>query len=506
RAAAQPRPVGRARYAHPLLPAVGHQRRGGRTALDLDVQPGLRADQQLPGALRHPGAGLDLDRGVGAAGADRRQPVGRRELDADLPRGSARRAGRAVRGGLARRGRASAQVLPHHAADDLADPLLHPDHRHHLLVPGLPERLHPDQRWAEQRDADDGALRLPEGVPGVPDGLRLGGRLGVVHDHPALHAAGLPLVQRVGVLRGRSAADGAGDVSAAVVVGSQAEKRARARAKLLRRAPLEVLWAVAAFGGAVLFVVPFAWMLSTSLKEEAQAFVFPPIWIPDPVKWSTYLDVFTIQPTGLFLRNTVIVAGLAVLGDVLSSSLVAFGFARLRFRGRDKLFILLLATLMLPQHVTLIPHYILFRLLGWVNTWLPLIVPYWFSTPLAVFLLRQFFLTISYEVDDAARIDGAGFLDLFWRIALPLAKPAIGVVAMMAIVTRWNEFTEPLIYLSTKDQFTISVGLRAFQTEQNFLHVPVLMASSTVAVLPLIVLFFAGQRFFVQGISLSGMR
>jgi len=295
-------------------------------------------------------------------------------------------------------------------------------------------------------------------------------------------------------------------VSAAVVVGSQAEERARARAKLLRRAPLEVLWAVAAFGGAVLFVVPFAWMLSTSLKEEAQAFVFPPIWIPDPVKWSTYLDVFTIQPTGLFLRNTVIVAGLAVLGDVLSSSLVAFGFARLRFRGRDKLFILLLATLMLPQHVTLIPHYILFRLLGWVNTWLPLIVPYWFSTPLAVFLLRQFFLTISYEVDDAARIDGAGFLDLFWRIALPLAKPAIGVVAMMAIVTRWNEFTEPLIYLSTKDQFTISVGLRAFQTEQNFLHVPVLMASSTVAVLPLIVLFFAGQRFFVQGISLSGMR
>jgi multiple sugar transport system permease protein len=276
--------------------------------------------------------------------------------------------------------------------------------------------------------------------------------------------------------------------------------------RLMRRLPAEVAWTIVAFGGAILFVAPFAWMLSTSLKTEVQAFVFPPLWIPEPVLWANYAEVFTIQPTGLFLRNTVIVACLAVLGDLVSSTMVAFGFARLRFRGRDKLFILLLATLMLPQHVTLIPHYILFRYLGMVNSWWPLILPYWFATPLSVFLLRQFFMTISFEVDDAARIDGAGFLDLYWRIGLPLAKPAIGVVAMMAIVTRWNEFTEPLIYLSTKDQFTISVGLRAFQTEQNFLHVPLLMASSVVAVLPLIVLFFIGQRFFVQGISLSGMR
>jgi ABC-type glycerol-3-phosphate transport system permease component len=297
-------------------------------------------------------------------------------------------------------------------------------------------------------------------------------------------------------------------VSASVVVQrSQAtEARARARAKFLRLLPFEVAWAIVAFGGAIMFVVPFAWMLSTSLKGEAQIFVFPPIWIPDPIKWENYPQVFTIQPTALFLRNTVIVAGLAVLGDLISSSLVAFGFARLRFRGRDKLFILLLATLMLPQHVTLIPHYILFRYLGWINSWAPLIVPYWFATPLAVFLLRQFLMTISYEIDDAARIDGAGFFDLYWRIAMPLAKPAIGVIAMMAIVTRWNEFTEPLIYLSTKDQFTISVGLRAFQTEQNFYYVHLLMASSTIAVLPLIALFFVGQKFFVQGISLSGMR
>lgn len=294
--------------------------------------------------------------------------------------------------------------------------------------------------------------------------------------------------------------------ASALVPHVAAQARARARARALRALPFELLWAVAAFGGAVLFVIPFAWMLSTSLKVEAQAFVFPPVWIPDPIKWDTYLEAFAIQPTGLFLRNTVVVAGLAVLGGVVSSSLVAFGFARMRFRGRDKLFMLLLATLMLPQHVTIIPHYILFRYLGWINTWLPLIVPYWFATPLAVFLLRQFLMTISYEIDDAARIDGAGFFDLYWRVAMPLAKPALGVVAMMAIVSHWNEFTEPLIYLSTKDQFTISVGLRAFQTEQNFLHVPLLMASSTIAVLPLIVLFFVGQRFFVQGISLSGMR
>ena len=284
------------------------------------------------------------------------------------------------------------------------------------------------------------------------------------------------------------------------------EAAARARARFLRALPLELLWALAAFGGAAVFLVPFAWMLSSSLKTEAQVFVFPPQWIPDPIRWDKYLEVFTIQPTALFLRNTVIVALASVTGEVVSSSLVAFGFARLRFRGRDKLFIVLLATLMLPSHVTLIPLFIFFRWLDWVNTWLPLIVPYWFGVPLAIFLLRQFYLTISHELDDAARIDGAGFFDLYWRICLPLAKPALGVVAMMAIVNHWNEFTQPLIYLSTKDLFTISVGLRAFQTEQTFLRVPILMASSTVAVLPLIALFFAGQRFFVQGISLTGMK
>jgi multiple sugar transport system permease protein len=295
-------------------------------------------------------------------------------------------------------------------------------------------------------------------------------------------------------------------VSSATIATSQQVGAARARARFVRRIPFELVWAILAFGGAILFVIPFVWMVSTSLKSEVQAFVFPPVWIPDPVKWENYAEAFAIQPTALFLRNTVIVTGLAVLGEVISSSLVAFGFARMRFRGRDKLFILLLATLMLPSHVTLIPNFILFRQLNWINTWLPLIVPYWLGTPLAVFLLRQFLMTISFELDDAARIDGAGFIDLYWRIAMPLARPAIGVIAMMAIVNHWNEFTAPLIYLSTKDQFTISVGLRAFQTEQNFLHVPLLMASSTVAVMPLVVLFFIGQKFFVQGISLSGMK
>jgi ABC-type glycerol-3-phosphate transport system permease component len=295
-------------------------------------------------------------------------------------------------------------------------------------------------------------------------------------------------------------------MSASTLATGRQAADARARARFLRRLPLEVVWAIVAFGGSILFIVPFAWMVSTSLKQEAQAFIFPPEWIPSPLKLENYAEVFTIQPTGLYLRNTVIVTTLSVLGEVVSSSLVAFGFARLRFRGRDKLFILLLATLMLPTHVTLIPNFILFRALDWVNTWLPLIVPYWLSTPLAVFLLRQFLLTISHELDDAARIDGAGFFDLYSRMAMPLAKPALGVVAMMAIVNHWNEFTAPLIYLSTKDLFTISVGLRAFQTEQNFLHVPLLMASSTIAVLPLIALFFVGQRFFVQGISLSGMK
>ncbi len=281
---------------------------------------------------------------------------------------------------------------------------------------------------------------------------------------------------------------------------AQAERRAA-----LRRGVVDAVWFVAVLLLALLFVIPFLWMLSSSFKTQAQIFTFPPEWIPNPFILDNYKLAWTVQPTGLFFRNTLIVVCLAVVGDLISSSLAAFGFARLRFRGRDFLFIVLLSTIMLPSHVTLIPQYLLYSKLGWVNTLAPLIVPYWFGFPLHIFLLRQFLMSISHDLDDAAKIDGATFWQTYTKIAMPLAKPALGVVAMFSITQHWTEFTQPLIYLSTKDLFTLSVGLRSFQTDVGIQQVHILMAMSTMALLPLVLIFLFGQRFFVQGVALQGM-
>jgi multiple sugar transport system permease protein len=267
---------------------------------------------------------------------------------------------------------------------------------------------------------------------------------------------------------------------------------------------VDAAWFLLVLSLATIFIVPFIWMLSSSLKLQAQVFAFPPQWIPSPIAFQNYISAWTIQPTAVYFANTLTVVTLAVIGDVLSSSLTAFGFARLRFRGRDILFIVLLSTMMLPSHVTLIPHYLLFSAIGWVNTHAPLIVPYWFAFPLHVFLIRQFLMAISHEIDDSAKIDGASYFDIYARIAMPLAKPALGVVAMFSITQHWTEFTQPLIYLSSRNLFTLAMGLRAFQTDLGLQNIHILMAMSVMAVVPLVVLFFVGQRFFVQGVVLQG--
>jgi len=266
-----------------------------------------------------------------------------------------------------------------------------------------------------------------------------------------------------------------------------------------------VIWLLVVCAVAVVFVLPFLWMISSSLKQQAQVYAFPPTWIPSPIVIQNYVRVWQVQPTLLFFKNTLFVVAFAVIGDLLSSSLAAFAFARLRFRGRDVLFVVLLATIMLPAHITLIPQFLLFSWLGWVNTFTPLILPYWFANPLHVFLLRQFLMGIPHELDDAAKMDGASYFDIYRRIILPLATPALGVVAMFSITQHWNEFTQPLIYLSTKDLFTLSVGLRAFQTEVGLQQIHILMAMSTLALLPLVILFFLGQRLFLRGIALQGV-
>lgn len=257
--------------------------------------------------------------------------------------------------------------------------------------------------------------------------------------------------------------------------------------------------------GAVLVLTPLAWMISTSLKEESQVFIFPPRLIPDPIVWSNYPRALTVLPFKIYFANSIIVSAFAILGSVLSSSLVAFSFARLRWWGRDVMFLLVLATMMLPHQVTIIPKFLIFRELGWLNTLLPLIVPYWGAGAFFVFLLRQFFTTIPRELDDAALIDGCSWLGIFWRVTLPLAKPALAAVAIFTFQWTWNDFFHALVYINSREKWTVALGLAAYRntfgTSWNLL-----MAASVTTILPIVLVFFFAQRYFIQGVVFTGLK
>lgn len=258
--------------------------------------------------------------------------------------------------------------------------------------------------------------------------------------------------------------------------------------------------------GSVVLFIPLTWMLTTSLKESVAVFAFPPEWIPSPIAWHNYRDVFIKSPFARFYLNTVIITVVSLVGQVASASLVAFGFARMRFPGRDLLFVVLLATMMLPYAVYMVPSYVLFHALGWVDTYLPLIVPNFFGGgAFYIFLLRQFYLTQPRELDDAAKIDGCSYFGIFWRIIVPLSAPAIGVVAIFSFLGHWNDFLAPLIYLTSDKNFTLSLGITWFRgqytTDWNLL-----MAGSLLIMAPCIVVFFAAQRYFIQGIVFTGIK
>jgi multiple sugar transport system permease protein len=261
-----------------------------------------------------------------------------------------------------------------------------------------------------------------------------------------------------------------------------------------------VLLAVAAVS-----MLPLVYMVSTSLKANGLEYEFPIRWIPDPVAWENYLIAFTSVPTLTFLKNTLVITGVSLVGEVLSASLAAYGFARLRFPGRDVLFTLMLSTLMLPYIVTMIPLFVLFRYLGWINTLLPLTVPAFFGGhPLFIFLLRQFFMTLPTELDDAAKIDGAGFFRIWWTVLMPLARPALATVAILSLVFHWNDFVAPLIYLNTQSNFTLALGIRLFRDEFTT-RFNLTMAYSTMMTLPIITVFFLFQKYFIRGISMTGL-
>jgi len=255
------------------------------------------------------------------------------------------------------------------------------------------------------------------------------------------------------------------------------------------------------------FVFPFFWMVTSALKPEYQIFVWPPKWIPDPIMWENFAKALgnPLLPFHLFFRNTMIIEIAVVTGRLLSCTLVAYGFARLEAPGKDFLFAILLATLMLPAPVTMIPKFILFNKLGWVNTFLPLTVPSWFGEAYAIFLMRQFFLSIPRELEEAARIDGASTIQVIRYIIVPLSLPVLTVIAILTFKDNWNDFMNPLIYLNNARLYTLSLGL-AFFNGQYDVQMNLLMAASVAVLLPILILFFFAQKAFVEGITLTGLK
>ncbi|MEZ4725863.1 MAG: carbohydrate ABC transporter permease [Caldilineaceae bacterium] len=260
-------------------------------------------------------------------------------------------------------------------------------------------------------------------------------------------------------------------------------------------------------GGSIVFLIPLIWMISTSLRPEIAVYSYPPKILPDSFLWRNYINGWNVLPFGTFLQNTLIITIGNVIGNLLSCSLVAFGFARLRGRGSNILFMLLLSTMMLPYEVTMIPQFILFtQILGWGNTFWPLMLPAWLGWPFGIFLLRQFFMTIPFDLDDAAKIDGASNLRIYWQIMLPLSKPGLAAIAIFAFMGNWNNFLAPLIYLRDMENYTLALGLRMFQGQYAIHNQHYLMAVSVMTILPIIVMFFFAQKQFIQGIALTGLK
>jgi ABC-type glycerol-3-phosphate transport system permease component len=273
-----------------------------------------------------------------------------------------------------------------------------------------------------------------------------------------------------------------------------------------RRRPLHMALHVVFIALCLVYLLPFAWMLSTSLKLDGREIAMPPEWIPNPVVWSNYYRAMTGLPMFLFLENTLIITITATTLGVFTASLAGFAFARLRFPGRDLLFSLCLATLMLPGIVTLIPEFLIYRQIGWINTFLPLIVPWVLGGHvLGIFLFRQYAMTIPQDYDEAARVDGAGALRIWWSIILPLSRPVLATMAILAFIYHWNDFLRPLVFLQDKDLRTLAIGLRLFRSEY-LVQWNLLMAASALMLLPILALFFAAQRYFVQGIVMTGIK
>ncbi len=261
--------------------------------------------------------------------------------------------------------------------------------------------------------------------------------------------------------------------------------------------------------GAALALVPFAWMISTSLKTEGSLFVYPPEWIPNPIRWRNYSEAWQVLPFGRFLFNTIFMTVLAMVAELFSVSIVAYGFARFRFPLRNTLFILLLSTMMLPNILTLVPTFVMWRELHRIDTFTPMTVGAWFAWgPSYIFLLRQFFLTVPREIEEAAIVDGANTFQVYRQIMLPLVKPALLAIGVLSFQGNWNNFQGPLIYLSTLEKYPMVLGLEFFNEtlSQEAPKWHYMMAMSTMMATPILVLFFLAQRYFIEGLTVGGVK
>jgi multiple sugar transport system permease protein len=279
--------------------------------------------------------------------------------------------------------------------------------------------------------------------------------------------------------------------------------QSQSRAKLIADILTYVVLAV----GACIIMIPLVWMLSTSLKTEAQIFKFPPEWIPDPVMWSNYKKSMMDYglPFGRFFLNSALVTTLSTIGALLSSSIVAFAFSRLAWKGRDILFFLVIITMMIPREVVLVPEFILFRTFGWIDTFLPLIVPAFFGHPFYIFIMRQYMMGISPEMDQAARIDGCNTWRVYWNIIMPQCVLVLLTVVIFSIQASWNDFIGPLVYLNSTKNFTVSIGLSMFSGQYGT-EWGLLMAASLLVMAPILLLFAVAQKHFIQGIVITGIK
>lgn len=257
----------------------------------------------------------------------------------------------------------------------------------------------------------------------------------------------------------------------------------------------------------IVLLMPFFWLISSSLKSEEEMFIYPPQWLPESPRWENYTNAWNALPFTQFLKNTIFITGGRLLGELFACSLVAFGFARLRAKGKNILFLILLSTMMLPHQVSMIPVYIFFSKIGWVNTFKPMILPAFFGAPFFIFMMRQFFLTIPIALDEAARIDGASTFVIYHSVFLPLAKAPLIAMSIFVFMGSWNDFFGPLIYLHEMHNFTLALGLQLFKSFGEYAtRWDLIMAASSVMAIPPILVFFFSQRYFIKGIALTGLK